>query len=407
MASKYDDLDASTELEQQLAADLQAALSGRGCEVIHNGTNSGGRHAPGGKADIEVRDHPNSRLILVEVTRRKSSSADGEFIAVTDHLDKAIKAGGYSHYDVLYVSPATSARLSANFRDLWNRTREREHKEGRVVALDFEATEMLVTKLASAPSDLYPSSRFGELFARWDEAEDDSLARWLVQQTIFPEDFELGKELEEEIDEYSADRERQLKNQLEKIEDDLRDRGVVGDDANRVLIYLTFIRLYEDRRQRLEGKPSRFTVEGFESWQSNQPATVRNRYKDRMVEALLHEIAEDPDLTVASLLRDSKGRKSSLHDKVRDTFIVTRLLPVLDVYNFYAGRIDVLGAVFETLARRGEKDTRIGQFFTPQPIVDFCADMVPLKPRDLVLGSGRWDSPIPHSRNASHVESRW
>jgi len=57
-------------------------------------------------------------LILVEVTKRKSSSADGEFIAVTDHLDRAVKAGGYSDYAVLYVSPATSARLSSSFRDL-------------------------------------------------------------------------------------------------------------------------------------------------------------------------------------------------------------------------------------------------------------------------------------------------
>jgi hypothetical protein len=45
VASKYDDLDPSTGLEQALHADLVAALNGRGCEVIHNGTNSGGRYA--------------------------------------------------------------------------------------------------------------------------------------------------------------------------------------------------------------------------------------------------------------------------------------------------------------------------------------------------------------------------
>ena len=96
MPSRYDDLDASTELEQALTVDLKGALEGRGCEVVHWGTNSGGRHSPGGKPDIEVRDPANGRLILVEVTKRKSSSADGEFIAVTDHLKKAIEAGGYS-----------------------------------------------------------------------------------------------------------------------------------------------------------------------------------------------------------------------------------------------------------------------------------------------------------------------
>jgi len=385
VASKYDDLDASTELEQVLAEDLRAALEGRGCEVVHNGTNSGGRHAPGGKADIEVRDRPNERLILVEVTRRKASSADGEFIAVKDHLMRAIRAGGYSDYGVLYVSPATSPRMSSTFRDLWNRGRERDDRTGRIVALDFEATEMMLTRLAESPSELYPASRFADLFARWEEAGDDSLARLLVQQAIFPEDAKLEVDLKEEAAEFAADRERRLKKELEKIEDDLRDRGVVGDDANRVLIYLTFVRLYEERRQRLEGKYNRFTGEGFDRWRRDQPEAVKNRYGDRMVEALLHEIAEDGDLLAAGLLRDSKGGKHPLHERVRDTFVVDKLLPVFDGYDFHIGRVDVLGAVFETLARRGEKDTRIGQFFTPQPVVNFAAETVPLTPRDVVL----------------------
>jgi type I restriction-modification system DNA methylase subunit len=385
VASRYDDLDASTGLEQGITEDLRAALTGRRCEVVHNGTNSGGRHAPGGKADIEVRDHPNKRLILVEVTRRKSSSADGEFIAVTDHLTKAIAAGGYDDYGVLYISPATSARLSSNFRDLWNRSRERDSLKGRVVAIDFATTQMMLDALAKAPSDLYPASRFGDLFARWADAEDDSLARLLVQQTLFPEDLKLAVELKAEVDDFAADRERTLKNELERIENDLRPRGVIGDDANRALVYLTFIRLYEERTQRNKGKPSRFTVDGFEAWRREQPQTTKNRYGDRMVEALLHEIAEDHDLKAADLLRDSHGVPHNLHPNVRDQFVVEKLLPVFDKYDFHAGRLDVLGAVFETLARRGEKDTRVGQFFTPQPVVDFCADIVPLKARDTVL----------------------
>ena len=157
VASRYDDLDASTELEQQVTVDLRSALEGRGCEVVHHGTNSGGRHSPGGKPDIEVRDHPNHRLVLVEVTRRKSSSADGEFLAVTDHLQKSIAAGGYDDYGLLYVSPATSARMSSNFRDLWNRNRARDRKKGRIVAIDFAAAQMMLDHLVAAPSDLYPT----------------------------------------------------------------------------------------------------------------------------------------------------------------------------------------------------------------------------------------------------------
>jgi type I restriction-modification system DNA methylase subunit len=385
VASKYDDLDASTELEQELARDLRAALAGRGCEVVHNGTNSGGRHAPGGKADIEVRDRLNQRLILVEVTRRRASSADDEFIAVTDHLQRAILARGFADYGVLYVSPATSPRLSSAFRDLWNRGREKDRKKGRIVALDFATAELTLTKLANVPSELYPAARFGDLFARWPDVVDDALTRLIVQQTLFPEDRGLSVELEHEVDEFAAQREQRLKKQLHRIEDDLRERGVVGDSANRVLIYLTFLRLYEERRQELLGLRNRFTAEGFSDWCEAAPAATKNRYAGRMVEALLHEIAEDPALQAAGLLRDARGQPHPVHERVLDTFVVRKLLPVFDEYDFHAGRVDVLGAVFETLARRAEKDTRVGQFFTPQPVVDFCATLVPLRARDVVL----------------------
>lgn len=383
--TKYDNLDASTELEQQLTLDFRAALGPRGCEVVHNGTNSGGRHAPGGKGDIEIRDRLNSRLILVEVTKRKASSADGEFIAVKDHLERAIKAGGFNDYGVLYISPATSPRLSSTFRDLLNRSRERKKKQGRVIPLDFATAELMVTKLARTPSDLYPAARLGQLLDGWSDAVDDALTRLLVQRTIFPEDHSLARELMQEADEFKAEREQRLKTQLERIENDLRDRGVTGENANRVMVYLAFIRLYEEQRQQLREQPNRFTVAGFNEWSEKAPAAVKNRYAGRMVEALLHEIAEDPDLRAAGLLRDVQGEPDRLHDGVRDTFVVEKLLPVFDEYDFHAGRVDVLGAVFETLARRAEKDTRVGQFFTPQPVVDFCASVVPLRPNDVVL----------------------
>ncbi len=47
--------------------------------------------------------------------------------------------------------------------------------------------------------------------------------------------------------------------------------------------------------------------------------------------------------------------------------------------------MDVLGVVFESLAGRAEKDTRVGQFFTPQEVVNFCAEVADLGPRDVVL----------------------
>jgi hypothetical protein len=90
--SKYDSLDASRELEQEISRDLTAAFAPRGCTVIHNGSLTA--PAAGGKADIEVRDSANKRLMLVEVTKETGHASGREFPAVTGHLESAIKSGG-------------------------------------------------------------------------------------------------------------------------------------------------------------------------------------------------------------------------------------------------------------------------------------------------------------------------
>ncbi|WP_160050291.1 N-6 DNA methylase [Nocardiopsis sp. FR4] len=393
MASRYDDLDASLELEQRIAADLRLALEPRGCQIIHHGSSSGARHSPGGKPDIEIRDAENSHLILVEVTKRKGSAADGEFAAVTDHLNREAAKRKFDKYGLLYVSPSTSARMSMNFRDLYNRSNEREGKPGRIVALDFEAMQLMLDKLISSDPGLYPSSRFVDLFERWDTAVDDARARQLVQSTLFPEDNELASELEEEAQEFDALRERNLKKSLERVEDKFRSHGITGNNANISLVYLAFLRLFEERSQRRTGKVNRFTLDGFSAWKENVARSIRRDYQNRLVEFLLHEIAEEDALKEAGLLQNYHS-ENFLHHKLTDELVETLILPVFDEYDFHAGRVDILGAVFETLARRGDKDTRVGQFFTPQQVVDFCTEIVDLRWSDHVMdpavGTGRF-----------------
>jgi hypothetical protein len=360
MASRYDELDASTELEQQLASDLKAALEPRGCVVIHNGTNSGGRHSPGGKPDIEIIDKQNRRKILVEVTRRKGSAADGEFPAVTAHLNAAVAAGGFDDYGLIYVSPRTSARMSTNFRDLYNRTRERDGQPGRIVGLDFEATQLLLDKLAGADPQLYPSSRLGQLLSRWADAVDDARARLLVQRTIFPEDLALSLDLAQEAKEFDAEREKELKKGLLKVENDFRNHGITGNNANITLVYLAFIRLFEERRQRRTGSPSRFTLDGFRNWCAGVPAITRTQYKDRMVEALLHELAEEGELREAGLLQPSSGVKPAFHHKLSDALVEKQILPLFDGYDFHAGRLlAAVGVYLLVLAVRRLRSQRL------------------------------------------------
>lgn len=391
MPSRYDALNPRTELEQHIAEDLRQALAPRGCEVRHNGTETA--PAAGGRADIEVLDRANGRLLLVEVTKRRGSQADGEFPAIGEHLDRAVAAGGYDDYGLLYVSPETSARMSVNIRDLYNRTREREGVRGRIVALDFAGLQLLLDRLAGSDPSMYPASRLGALLAGWDQAVDDARARLLVQQTWLTEDFGLSVDLEEDALRLDAEREATLKRELLQVEDRLRNHGITGNDANSTLVYLTFLRLYEERRQRRTGSVNRFTAAGFTGWRKSLLQQVRVRDAGRLVAVLLGELAADEELREAGLLQQGTEQQL-LHHALTDDVVEALVLPVFDRYDFQSGRVDVLGAVFETLARRSEKDTRVGQFFTPQTVVDFCADLVEVRPTDVVLdpavGTGRF-----------------
>lgn len=395
MASRYEDLDASKQLEQTIAADLLAALGPRGCEVKHHGTATS--PAPGGVEDITVVDPTAGRRILVEVTKRKGAAADGEFAAITDHLDKAVAIGGYHDYCCLYVSPATSARMALNIIDRHNRLRQSEGKKGRIIALDFASLEEAMTRWTTTDPQLYPAARIGSLFARWADAPDDARARALVAGVLFAEDHAFVRSAEERLREHDTADEYALRKAMEKLENQLRDRGVTGAHANTTLIYLTFIRLYEEKRQRDNGEENRFTVDGFTRWKESlgeTGKTILARFPDRLVQHLLEEIAEDAGLKQAGLLQ-TDGNTDQLHHAVGDKFIMKEVLDaVFDRYSFYSSKIDILGVVFETLARRGEKDTRVGQFFTPQEVVNFCAQLVRLKSADRVLdpavGTGRF-----------------
>ena len=323
--SCYDNLHPSTQLEQAIAADLESALAGRGCKVVHHG---GAHHSPAGKPDIEIRDSPNSRLILLEVTKSTGSGADHQFASMVDHLDSAIEAGGYKHYGMLFVSPKTSARMSAHIRDLVNSVRDRESKAGRIIPLDFGTLEMLVKKLVGAPSNLYPAANFAALFAEWERASvNDACTKLLVSQKLLPGDNALHEQLKNEVRDEAGRVAESLRNDLMQMENALRDSSITGHHANDLLIYLTFLRLYEERRQRIKGEENRFTVAGFESFCSLLPEVSKNDYPDRLFEFLLHEVSQDPELESAGLLRDAAGQPQKLHENVTDADVRTIFLP--------------------------------------------------------------------------------
>lgn len=81
--TKYDNLDARIQLEQEITKDLQRALEKRGFMVRHNGTPDS--HTPAGRPDIEIWD--DNTHINIEVTKSVKSSQDREWQSIKDHFE--------------------------------------------------------------------------------------------------------------------------------------------------------------------------------------------------------------------------------------------------------------------------------------------------------------------------------
>lgn len=396
MPSKWDELNASTEIEQSVTKDLKKAFEPRGATVTHHGTTTS--HAPGGRPDIVVSASDGSLDLLIELTKSIGAAAEREFVSTTDHLNNWASASTAASTHMVFAAPRIGARLRKQFLQ-FNRDQRTNGHATRVFVIDFGGLQTLLETMAARDPALFPAARWAGLFEdeAWEAAADDASARKVAIDLILQEESELRAEVDRETQAEIAQIEQDLKRRILKLEDGLRDRGITGDNANKTLIYLTFLRLYEEKRLREKtGDPyNRMTADGLRKWAAARDAAVRNAHKDRLVNYLLEVVrGERADLAQAQLLLSADGGPVQLHPNVTDTLVQQLVLPVLDQYEFIGSRLDVLGVVFETLARRGEKDTRVGQFFTPEEVVKFAVRVARPHPGDTVLdpavGTGRF-----------------
>ena len=396
MASKWDDLDASTQIEQAVTEDLRTAFETRGATVTHNGTAT--RHAPGGRPDIVVSADDRSLDLVVELTKSTGAAAEREFVSTTDHLNRWAEASKAAQTHMIFSAPKIGPRLRKQFLQ-FNRDQRTNGQPTRVFVVDFGGLQTLLETMSARDPKLVPVSRWAELFEdeAWEAAADDASARQVAIDLILAEETELRQEVEKETQQEIAQIEQDLKKAIAKLEDALRDRGITGDNANKTLIYLTFMRLFEEKRLReKDGDPyNRMTAGGFQKWVQSRDASVKKQKENRLVNYLLEVIREErDDLSQARLLLAADGSSVELHHNVTDSLVESLIFPVLDQYEFIGSRLDILGVVFETLARRGEKDTRIGQFFTPEEVVKFAVRVARPSASEVVLdpavGTGRF-----------------
>ena len=377
--TKYDSLDARRELEQTIAKDLKRALGKRGFNVKHNGTSE--KPAPAGIPDIEVwtaQTHIN-----VEVTKTTKSSADREMLSVSDHLNKRKAFYSQKACFAIYISPETHYRMINAILDY---NQARVEGDQKIIPICFSTFELLVEKLSTSHKALYQEDDLLKIFSRYNEFTDDDNILRIVHEEIFPDDLVLKKEIDDREILKHAKIEQDLFRELKTIENRLRESGIAtATRAVRNLIYLVFIKLYEEK-QEIQGGKNYFTVKNFLEFQQAQGQSK----KKKAIHKLFEIIRDEEEFQKTGLFT----KTDRLAEKLDDDFVLEQIIKPLEKYRFYVTKVDGLGAAYEVLALRSSKDVKVGQFFTPKHVVQFMVKLAELEPTDVVLdpacGTGRF-----------------
>ena len=364
-------LDAKTELEQTLTAELAKALQKRGFEVKHNGTATS--NAPGGVPDIEVWD--DHYQINVEATKTTKSSADREYLAIKDHLEKTKASQPGKKCFVWYVSPETHYRMINAIRE-FNITNKAE-PDLKMMPLSFSNLQLFLDKLIHSTQDEYMKDQVMSLFSHYLSFVDDERVLKGLYEVLFPTDNALKQEIGSKEEAKHQKTIEELIAGLTKLEQDLRDyRIALSTDAIKNVILLVFIKLYEEKRE-YDGEDNRFTKEFFTKFQG----MVGHTKKKRAVHELFKNIKDDPDLQAAYLFTDS----DRLSERMTDSFVIKYFIEPFARYHFYTTKVDGLGAAYEVLGKLSGKDVKVGQFFTPENVVRFMVKLAELVSTDKVL----------------------
>ena len=364
------------ELEKAIADLLKAALSKRGACVTHDGKP--------GQPDIIVE--ADDFAFVVEVAKRSGADAASEYLAIRDHRVKTERELGKTTH-LLFTCLSTPDRL---IRAMVSENHQREAEVGaaRSSFLRIESLTYVLDQLASSSADRFPLDRWRKWFHEWREIRDDVVAFDRAAGIVLAGCDEASLEVQRQVDVHAQLEQEALRRAVQHLEDVLRHRNILRDSAMHVLVYIVFVKLYEEKRETTE-VTSRFTEVGFLNFRGRLPAQVRKKYDGRTLDYLLREIAQDEEVKEAGILEGV-----CLPAQIDDDFLIRHVLPVLDRYHFRGTHLDALGSVFEALARRAEKDTRIGQFFTPGPIVRMAIEIARPSPTELVLdpaaGTGRF-----------------
>lgn len=371
MVSRYDSLDPRTQLEQTITDELTRALTKRQFKIVHQGTATS--NAAGDRPDIIIEN--GTVRINVEVTQTTKSSADREFLPVKDHLEKAKRLNSAKKCYAIYVSPETHHRMINAIRDY--NILNKDTDDLKIAPICFSTLQLLIDKLITSPSEIYPKKEILSMFQDYKLFVDDARVLEVIHTRLFSQDEQLRREIERQEDDRHQRTVEKLIKDLLKLEDHLREeKGITHINAIRDIIFLVFVKLYEEKRE-FEDKENRFKLSTFKKYQG----FVGQEKKKKAIHVLFNNIKDDPELKKAAVFT----KNDNFSEKLDDDFVFKFFLESFDKYHFYTTRVDGIGAAYEVLGMRTGKDVKAGQFFTPENIVKFMVRMAELDTDDVIL----------------------
>jgi len=176
-----------------------------------------------------------------------------------------------------------------------NQQREKDGRRGRLIFLPLNRLQDYLQYWATVPAVVYPMNGVSRSVTRWREFVTDLAASRVIQAEWFPDWTDKQREIDAAQQHELAVRQERLRKDIVALENKLRERGITGQRAHKLLIHLFFIALYEDKR----GGESRLTVEGFARYRSSISPKDRNEdeYRGRSVHHLVaNHLKWEPDI---------------------------------------------------------------------------------------------------------------
>lgn len=366
-------------LEVEAAAAFREALAHRGLTVKHLGTATS--CAPGNGPDIVMSNRDVH--IIVEVTKlRRVVQTNNEATPVAAHLDAAAEAHPEKITLALFVSPQTFGRTVTLFKR--NNEAHRDRDDKRIAFMDFDSFNLFLEWLSTPRGRRLSIGGLCDLLKEISALSDDlSVLSYLNDQclkasTIVAE-VERLRRLKVEAKYVRLDA------VFQKLHNDLRSvAGLNPPEAFHELSKLIFLKMYE------EAETIKATARGGvpeNRFSSAYIARERQRRRGKGRHPII-ELFEEVEQEFRADGLFSPTESINIQPTRDDGSYIDAIVSAIEDYNFLDPDLpghDVKGVIYEQFLGLSLKNTELGQFFTPAPVIEFFVAAADLRPTDVVL----------------------